>query len=260
MTGDHSALRVEIKQLQDDGFLLGLAMADEFGQLSDGDRENLKKKKLELPSFKTKYQAWYSVALQVIRQVLPDRVEDFRSQYRNDKRKEVDFLTYTISDYLIGLQTTWRGQVKTDGSAAVPKFLQQVAILDAAAAALDSKLMDLQDVLQADLFDSELDAAEGLASRGFFRAAGAIAGVVLEKHLGHVCEVHSLKTRKKSPTINDFNQMLKDASAIDTAKWRFIQHLGDLRNLCDHPKEREPTKDDAIELVEGVRKVARTVT
>ena len=114
-------------------------------------------------------------------------------------------------------------------------------------------------MLQADIFDSELEAARELAKKGFVRGGGAIAGVVLEKHLGHVCKMHNLKSRKKHLTISDYYQLLKENEIIDTAKWRFIQHLGDLRNLCDHNKDREPTKDDVQELVEGVGKIIKTV-
>ena len=135
----------------------------------------------------------------------------------------------------------------------------QVAILKSAEKRFESALFDINEVLQADLFDSELDAARSLAKNGFFRAGGAIAGVVLEKHLGHVCDQHRLKSRKSHPSIADYYQLLKEAAVIDTPKWRFIQHLGDIRNLCDHGKEREPTKDDVLELVEGVEKVIKTV-
>ena len=105
----------------------------------------------------------------------------------------------------------------------------------------------------------EIDAAAELAKKGFFRGAGAVAGVVLEGHLSQVCVKHNLKTRKKAPTINDFNQMLKDSSTIDTPMWRFIQHLGDLRNLCDHSKGREPTKEEVNDLISGVRRVIKTI-
>jgi uncharacterized protein (UPF0332 family) len=84
--------------------------------------------------------------------------------------------------------------------------------------------------------------------------------VVLEKHLSHACDGHSLKSSKKHPSIGDLNQLLKDSGVIDTAKWRFIQHLADLRNLCDHKKDREPTKEDIAELVEGVGSVIKTVS
>jgi hypothetical protein len=82
---------------------------------------------------------------------------------------------------------------------------------------------------------------------------------VLEKHLGQVCEQHGLKSRRFHPSIADFYQLLKEGEIIDTPKWRFIQHLGASRNLCDHGKDREPTREDVLELVEGTEKVIKTV-
>ena len=43
------------------------------------------------------------------------------------------------------------------------------------------------------------------------------------------------------------------------SKWKNIQYLGDLRNLCDHSKDREPTNDDVEELINGTSKIIKTV-
>ena len=196
--------------------------------------------------------------MQVVRQVLPDRLSDFVKQYRYENRKRTDFLTYGISDYMVG-HISWLGSQKVDGKAVFPKFDQQLNILKSAQARLESSLFDMLEILQADLFDNELDTATELNKKGFIRGAGAVAGVVLERHLGHVCSKHNLKTRKKAPTINDFNQMLKDGNVIDTSMWRFIQRLGDLRNLCDHSGNREPSKEDVTDLISGVTKVIKTL-
>ena len=104
-----------------------------------------------------------------------------------------------------------------------------------------------------------METAIELNKKGFVRGAGAIAGVVLEGHLSQVCENHELKSRKKNPTINDFNQLLKDEEIIEVKDWRFIQHLGDLRNLCDHKKEKEPSKEDIDDLINGVDKISKTL-
>jgi hypothetical protein len=160
----------------------------------------------------------------------------------------------------LGLRTTRGGyEVIVDQTAAIPKMKNQNSILVSVEKRFDSALFDIQEVIQADIYDSELSAASDLAKKGFVRGGGAIAGVVLEKHLGHVCSLHGLKSRKKYPSISDFYQLLKENNIIDTAKWRFIQHLGDIRNLCDHNKEREPTNEDVLELIEGVEKVIKTV-
>jgi hypothetical protein len=64
---------------------------------------------------------------------------------------------------------------------------------------------------------------------------------------------------KKEPTISDFNDGLRSAGVIDTAQWRFVQHLGDLRNLCDHSKSAEPTSEQVHDLIGGVAKIMKTI-
>jgi hypothetical protein len=109
------------------------------------------------------------------------------------------------------------------------------------------------------VFDSEIDSAKELAKNGYARAAGAVAGVVLEHHLVQVANNHAISIKKKNPTISDLNDALKEAQIVDTADWRFIQHLGDLRNLCDHKKSADPTKEQVDDLVAGVTKVTKTL-
>lgn len=261
MESKFEAIKKELKELIRQGNLLYYAMADAQDKLPEGFKEKLEKNGVELPNFETEYDSWYSESLLVVKQIIPDRLDDFVKQYKDEKRKEISFLTYGISDYLLGLRTTRGGgyEVIADQTSAIPKMQNQKSILASAEKRFDSALFDIQEVIQADIYDSELSAARDLAKKGFVRGGGAIAGVVLEKHLAHVCTLHGLKSRKKHPSISDFYQLLKENNIIDTAKWRFIQHLGDIRNLCDHSKDREPTKEDVLELVEGVEKVIKTV-
>ena len=218
----------------------------------------------DLPKFSESYQAWYSEAKVLIKQLLPDRLEDFVRFYQKPKpRKEITLENYRIEDYLQGLTMTRRsGYLKetiVDTSAAIPHFLQQLAILQAASSRFESALFDIKQLVQADLFDSELDSARELAKKGFLRSAGVIAGVVLEQHLGEVCKNHNLKTQKKRPSISDFNDLLKSGSVVDIPTWRHIQRLGDLRNLCAHSKDREPTKDEIEELISGVARYTHSL-
>ena len=231
-------------------------------QAFDGEEKKLKALLKSLPNFKATYQAWYSRAQAVIKQVMPDRLADFVSYFDVPKgRKNIDFQNYMIRDYLQGLRVTrgWEKEVVADGSAAIPEFTQQLNMVKAAKVALGSTLMDLKAVLQADLFDTEVETAGALAKAGYLRAAGAICGVVLEKHLHHVCGVHGITIRKKNPGISDLSQMLKDADVTTVPQWRFIQHLADIRNICDHAKGREPTKEEIEDLVTGTEKVLKTI-
>lgn len=214
-----------------------------------------------LPNFRSDYQAWYSEAQALIKQVMPDRLGDFISYFEYPRvRKDISFQNYMIRDYLQGLRITRYGsEVVADGSAAIPEFVQQLNMVKAAKATLESSLMDLKAVLQADLFDSEIETAGALAKAGYLRAAGAICGVVLEKHLHHVCDARNIKVAKKNPTISDLIQLLKDGNVITVAQWRFIQSLADTRNLCDHAKGREPTKDEIADLVGGTERTLKQV-
>ena len=215
-----------------------------------------------LPSFKSEYQSWYSEAQALLRQVLPDRVSDFVRHYEKPKnRKEITYDTYRVEDYLQGLQVT-RGYDKekvVGADAAIPHFQQQLAIIEAAKRRFDSSLFEIRQLVQADFLDSEISTAEELAKHKFVRAAGALAGVAVERHLAQVCNDHQLTIAKKNPTIADFNEALKSAAVIDLPQWRFIQHLADIRNLCDHSRKPDPTAEQVADLIAGAKKVTKTV-
>jgi hypothetical protein len=228
------------------------------------DRENLRKVLKEKGiSFGTKYQGWYTEAFRTIKQLLPDRLAEFASYYQVDpKRKTVNVQTFAIQDWLLGVRATpnYLGEKPFDDlGPVIMRFQSQLQILKSANARFDSLLFDIRQLVQADLFDSEVDVGRELLKNGFLRAAGVVAGVVLEKHLSEVCDSHNIAIRKKNPTINDFNEALKAGDAIDIPTWRSIQHLGDLRNLCGHNKDREPTPDETAELLDGVTKIVKTV-
>jgi len=214
-----------------------------------------------LPKFEESYQSWYSECIALIKQLLPDRVTDFIRLYEKPKgRKDISFENYRIEDALQGLRITRYGsEVVADSKSAMSHLKQQVAILESLKGRFESSLYDIRQLVQADLLDSELDAARELLKHKFMRAAGAVAGVVLEKHLLEVCLNHSINISKKHQTIADLNEALKSAQVIETPQWRFNQHLADIRNLCDHNKQKEPTSEQVSDLIEGVSKVAKTV-
>ena len=213
-----------------------------------------------LPSFKDEYQPWYSEAKALVRQLLPDRLSDFTRHYEKPKsRKDMTSENYTIEDYLQELKVTLGTSKVVGPDAAISRFCQQLSIVKSIRGRFQSSLFDIRQLAQADLFDSELDAARELAKNKFTRAAGAVAGVVLERHLKEVCGAHGVAVRKKAPQISDLNDALKGANAIDLPQWRSIQYLGDLRNLCAHNKESEPKADQVEDLLVGVAKVTKTI-
>ena len=186
-------------------------------------------------------------------QILPHRLDDFRDIYRT-KRTKFDLTTYRLTDTVIGTRLGSNNMMGT----AIPLFNRQLSIVRAANDRLDSALYDVTALTQADVFDSELDAARELQKQGYLRPAGVVAGVVIERHLAQVCRNHSLKLKKRKPTLNDFNEHLKNAGVIDQAAWRRNQHLGDLRNKCAH-QGPDPTEADVDDLIAGTDRVVKTI-
>jgi hypothetical protein len=259
----------DLKRLIETGNKLDIAMINEIDKdkfMKQAVKQLGSKAKAEtfinaLPSFKRAYEAWYSECLPLLRQVLPDRLDNFIALYERPKnRKELPgYSDYVISDYMHNLRVSRGVDVVADASSAVPKFRQQLAILNAATTRFDSSLFEIRQIVQADLFDSEIEAAKELLKSKFLRAAGAIAGVVLEKHLYQVCVDHAIAITKKHPTIGDLNELLKNNSVIEVPQWRHISMLADIRNLCDHYKAKEPSVEQVTDLIDGASKILKTV-
>ena len=213
------------------------------------------------------YQGWYSECHHLIQQLLPARLDEFKELYLGSKRGSgIDPTNFGIQQWLLGMRVGGGTLIPKQGpdrnqetELVIGKLRHQIGILGSIRQRFRSSLFDIKQMVQADVFDSELEAADNLARNGFSRAAGSLAGVVLEKHLGQVAANHSIPFKKQNPTISDFNDALKENGTLDVPTWRQIQRLGDIRNLCSHNKEREPTKEEIKELITGVEKFSKTL-
>ncbi|NOZ14251.1 MAG: hypothetical protein GXO69_11535 [Acidobacteria bacterium] len=216
----------------------------------------------DIIEFGTTYQCWYSRAYKVVESLAPERLEEFVSYYRIDPRRKItDAGNYVIQDYIkgIGARTDHFDKPLWDTNNLVMiRVINQTQILASLSSRIDSVLQDITGHLFAELQDSELAAAAKLKKINK-RAAGALAGVVLERHLQRVLQNHNISIRKKSPTISDLNDPLKKAGVYDVPTWRKIQLLGDIRNLCSHQKTVEPTDEQVEELISGVNSVIKSV-
>ena len=243
---DYTSMKEEIDKLIKSGEKIHNALLPVTG-------EEIKCK--DLSYFLVNYEPWYTKAYAVVKQLSPDRLTDFTMLYSNPRRKELSAGTYCISDALRTI--THRDDFYGPWTAALC-FLRQEMIVRACLETFDSKIYNMHTILQADIFDSEIESAKHLFKKGFLRAAGAICGVLIEKHFSGVCKNRGIEIKKKNPVISDYNDALKD-NVYDTIEWRRIQRLGDLRNLCDHNKDREPTKEEVEELIAGTERVLKTI-
>jgi hypothetical protein len=92
--------KADLSKLVERGKYIAVALQYEC-QPENAAKTGLKKE--QLPDARAAYQPWYSEALACVRQLLPDRTEDFIAFYKPAKpRKGLDWGNYTMSDYLIG--------------------------------------------------------------------------------------------------------------------------------------------------------------
>jgi len=212
--------------------------------------------------FGVEYQIWYSKALRVVSALASDREEEFVSYYRIDpKRKIFSYPTYVIQDYLKAVDANrdhYRNPLWNVNQTVQQRVTSQVQILRSLYDRVDGVLQDVTGHLFAELQDKELDAARQLINVSQ-RASGALAGVVLERHLQRVADNHQVRLGKRNPTISDLNDPLKQKGVYGIPVWRKIQLLADIRNMCSHQKSEEPTKEQVLELIDGVNAIIKGV-
>lgn len=210
-------------------------------------------------SFHLSYQKWYSQVLKILEYLGKDRLQDFKNYYEVDpKRKSLTYGTYVIQDYLKGIVPSYYSDFNSMKET-LNNFYNQYTILTSIYERMDSVLSDIQSTLFIELQDLELDTARSLIKVNL-RSSGVIAGVILETHLNKVSGNHAIKIPKKSPTISDYNEALKNNGIYDIITWRKVTYLGDIRNICAHKKEKEPTKEQIEELIDGVHWVIKTIS
>lgn len=187
------------------------------------------------------YQQWYSAANAILAKNQPDRLAEFGAKY--DAAKRLLEERYVSKNEQFRLMDLINSQF--DILAAVPSHLR-------------FSMYDIELEAYSILMDDEIEAARHLLSKGFLRSAGALAGVVLERHLKNLLRKHTPPIKyRKNATLSTLNDLCKD-SVYDLVTWRKIQHLTDLRNLCAHDKTRDPNKSEVLELIDAVSGILRT--
>lgn len=240
----------------------------EFAAIEGDAAVRAKTNELRNIRVRSEYQLWYTEALAMIKLVLPSRLDDFSGLYEYPaKRSKLTKANFRIADAMRGHSATEK--IKTivgDDEIVVANWatccdlvLTQCDILEAAAAALTTPLHKIQQGAQRNLLNSELLAAYELREKGFNRAAGAMAGVILKRHLASVIATHSVVLHKKNPGIYDYGQSLKEKGILDIPTLSFIQRFDDLYNRCFAVKDTEPKNEDIDEMFFGVDKIIKTL-
>ncbi len=218
--------------------------------------------KRSLPVFSNAYQAWYSEAQMVIKRFLPLRLNDFISLYEAPKnRKELKKENYTIEDYLKNLTATsgFDKKIIAGPADAIPLIQQQLNILDSVTIRLESTITEITEILQADLLDKMLAAANELAKNGLARSAGGVCSAIMHQHFETLRIKYELKLPKKTPALKDYNELLQKAEVYDFGTGRQIQYLIELRDLCVKNTKKAPSIAEIDDLLAGTEKIIKSI-
>lgn len=109
-------------------------------------------------------------------------------------------------------------------------------------------LTSLKNLVQADVFESELQQASELLSSGYKLAAAVISGVVLETALRDLCAREGMPAGK----LDKMNADLTKAGIYNKLQQKRITALADIRNSAAHGKPDEFTESDVESMIRDV--------
>lgn len=125
-------------------------------------------------------------------------------------------------------------------------MLNMKAVFDAAREDYDGGYCNtVRNIVQAEVFGSELEQASELLSAGYLSAAAVIAGVVLETTLRGLCEKLNLSTGK----LDRMNADLAKAGHYNQLVAKRITALAQIRNDAAHGNPDKFTRDDVRDMI-----------
>ena len=118
-------------------------------------------------------------------------------------------------------------------------------------------LNSVRNLVQAEVFDNELDQAKELLGSGYAAAAAVIAGTVLETTLRNMCSDNGLPLGK----LDKMNADLTKQGVYNNLIQKRITALAGVRNSAAHGKTEEFNKDDVHSMINEIERfVASTLS
>ncbi|MFH1818550.1 MAG: DUF4145 domain-containing protein [Pseudomonadota bacterium] len=112
-------------------------------------------------------------------------------------------------------------------------------------------LSSVRNLVQAEVFSTELEQARELLAAGYRVPAAVICGVVLETNLRSLCEAHGLATGK----LDKMNADLAKAGQYNSLVQKRITALAAIRNSAAHGNSAEFDDTNVRSMIEDVEKL-----
>jgi hypothetical protein len=111
-------------------------------------------------------------------------------------------------------------------------------------------LNTIRNLIQADVFDTELEQADELMAAGYHVAAAVIAGVVLETTLRQMCKDSDIEPSK----LDKMNSDLAKAGAFNRLVQKQITAWAAIRNSAAHGNADQFKGDDVAAMIRDVKR------
>ena len=192
-----------------------------------------------------KYEIWYNSAFPLVKEYIPERVEDFTKLYNEcTERLKLDNEASSNVQKVINKQNQ--------------DFDTQRSILQSISSKVSNDELRARKQISENVAQNELSRARLLFDENEIRAGGVIAGVALERYLLMLCE-NSKKDINYSyrDGVSTLAQKLYEADEIDSTTGKHLQHLADIRADCAHANEDDPERNNVRRLLEDVEDYVR---
>jgi len=129
-----------------------------------------------------------------------------------------------------------------------------VGVLEAAKADIEGGLLiDLKQLVEAEILGDFLDQAEALLSAGYYVPAASLVGVVLEDTLRKMCDAANI-AYPANTTIDRLNAELAKAAIYGKLTQKQITAQADIRNNADHGRSERFKLANVEEMVSWVKR------
>lgn len=131
----------------------------------------------------------------------------------------------------------------------IGKFKSLKAVFNAAKEDFDGGYMtSYKSIVQAEVFDSELEQASELLRSGYYVASAVIAGTVLETSLRELCDRENIPHSK----MDKMNADLTKAAVYNKIVQKQITALAGIRNSAAHGSTEEFSKTDVEQMINSI--------
>jgi hypothetical protein len=130
-------------------------------------------------------------------------------------------------------------------------FKEMKAVLLAAKEDYEGGFLNkLRNLIQAEVFDTQLEQAEELLIAGYEMAAAVVAGVVLETNVRQMCVDRGIGTGK----LDKMNADLAKAGAYNSLVQKRVTALAGIRNAAAHGETTAFSKDDVKGMIQEIQR------